>query len=135
MKHKGSTFPYKAERDAELMRAFRLEMLTNSHRTVKEIFRRVADSPCSRLWITEERAAEIIKAMLGGRFHGVSKFKDEMYTELFSRFRRMKEENPYLPFSKLVFFAVNSPAPKFYLSPDQARVIVTRIRFSRSRPR
>lgn len=135
MKHKGSTFPYKSERDAELMRAFRREMLERSHTTVKEVFRRVADSPCSRLWITEERAAEIIKAMMGGRFFGISRFKNEMYAELFSRFKRMKEENPYLPFSKLVFFAVNSPAPKFYLSPDQVRLIVTRIRFSKSRPR
>lgn len=135
MKHKGSTFPYKSERDAELMRVFRKEMLSRCHTTVKDVFRTVADSPCSRLWITEERAAEVIKAMMAGRLRCISRFKNEMYAELYARFIRMKEENPYIPFSKLVFVAVNSPAPKFYLSPSQVRLIISSIRFNKSQPR
>lgn len=132
MKHKGSTFPYKSERDKELMRAFRKEALTCRQVTM-DTFRRVADSPCSRFWVTEERAAIVIQKMMSGRFHCVGKCKAEMYDEIFSRVMRMKKENPYMPMSKLVFFAVNSPAPKFYLSPGHVCSIIKSLRFVRTR--
>lgn len=135
MKHKGSEFPYKSERDAELMRVFRREMASCRHIVIKDIFKRVAESACSRFWVTEERAAIVLTDMMNGKFHCVGKCKAEMYKELYARFIRLKESNPYLPFSKLVFFSVNSPAPKFYLSCSQVRAIINRIRFSKSRPR
>lgn len=134
MKHKGSKFPYEDKRNSELINAFRKEMASCSRIVMGDIFKNVVRYPCSRFWVSEERAAIVISAMLNGSGGCVGKCKMAMYSELLARVKRIIKENPHLPLSKAVFFAVNSPAPMFYLSPGQAKSIINSIRFSKSRP-
>ena len=51
-----------------------------------------------------------------------------MYEEIFKRVKDMKEHNPEMSLFDILFRVVRQPAPKFYLTPDSAKVITTRIK-------
>lgn len=55
------------ERNMALMDALRQHLMpgtSSANMTVGEIFRRVVATPCRRFWVSEERAAVVIGAML-----------------------------------------------------------------------
>lgn len=58
----------------------------------------------------------------------MSPCRQEMFTELFRRFLELRSANPKESISQTVVEAVNSPAPKFYLSPKSVKVLVCRYR-------
>ncbi len=129
MKKKGSVIEFTACRDAELHRAF-MDVLRESPLTVRslnQMFALAAASPCSRFWVSEERAAEVISALLAGKeFPDMSQQKRRMYGEILRRVRPILRENPGMPVSHAVFDVVNSPAPEFYLTTLSTRSIIYR---------
>ena len=55
----------------------------------------------------------------------------EMYIEIFHRVDNLRRQKPDTPLCDLVFQVVNSPAPKFYLTPESVSVIICHIRRGR----
>lgn len=133
MKHLGSSFPYKYQRELELMKAFRQELSEAKHINMDEIFKRVVKRPCSRFWVTEERAAIAVSAMLRGGGDAVfaNNLKRQMYKEIFRKYQEMRITHKGMPMAKIIFIIVNSPAPHFYLSPSQAKIIINSHRSKR----
>ena len=78
--------------------------------------------PCSRFWVSEERATAVISAMLRGQpiLDTMRPTKREMFLEIFRRVEEKQKEFPDMPLCDIVFFVVNSPAPKFYMKPKHA---------------
>lgn len=129
MKHLGSYFPYKKQREVELIRAFRQEIADSKHINMDEIFKRVVLRPCSRFWVSEERAAIAVSSMFRGCDAGITnKLKRNMYSELFRRYKELRLKNKGVPMSRIIYVIVNSPAPQFYLSPSQAKMIINAAR-------
>ena len=56
-----------------------------------------------------------------------SALKKEMYEEIYARLCKAREQNPNESIYNLTFDIVNGPAPKFYLTPDSAKVIIGKI--------
>ena len=52
----------------------------------------------------------------------------EMYFEIYKRVVSEREKYPDKSIAEIVFHVIRQPAPKFYLTPDSARVIVTRLK-------
>ena len=129
MKHKGSTFEYKHERDRDLMRAYCEQIMLCDTIDLTEVFKKVVIMPSERFWVSEERAAIVIARMFkGDKLESMKPNTREMYEEIFKRVKDMKEHNPGMSLIDMLFRVVRQPAPKFYLTPESAKVITTRIK-------
>lgn len=133
MKHKGSTFEYKDERNSDLLRAYREQLMLCDTIDLTEVFKKVVLMPSARFWVSEERAAIVIARMFKGyKLESMKPNTREMYEEIFKRVKDMKEHNPDMSLFDILFRVVRQPAPKFYLTPDSAKVITTRIKREQS---
>lgn len=129
MKRLESIVAFTQERNADLMRAFRQQLALAHHIILPDIFERVAHSPSSRFWVSEERAAIVICAMLKGKpFPRMGNNKRQMFEEIYRRFLIERGENPETSVYELVAGIVNQPAPKFYLTPRTVGEIIRRIK-------
>lgn len=126
-KHKAK-FPYSAERDKELLRAFRSELSECRHILMDDIYKRIVKRPCSRFWVTEERAAIAVSLMLHGERVCSSGAKLSMFREIFRRYLIERARQPGRSMASIVERIVNSPAPEFYISPSRAKSILLRAR-------
>lgn len=129
MKHLGCILEFTKERNADLLRAYRARLEMAGRIVMPEIFALVAQSPAARFWVSEERAAVVIAAMLAGRpLPPMRPNKREMFEEIFRRFLILRDLNPGISLYDAVAEVVNQPAPKFYLSPRTVGEFIYRIK-------
>ena len=129
MKKIGSVCDYINDRDKELYHRYREALATAQTIKLDDILLSVIHSRTSRLWLSENRAAEIIKSFIraDGKFKPNPK-RAEIYNEVWRRYRRLRSKRPNDAFSDIVFDVVNSPADSFYLTFGSAKVIICKIR-------
>ena len=132
MKHKGSTTDYLRQRDDALMKAYRDALRaadTAAPYNYPDICRRVADSPSPRFWVSEERAAAVIGAIENGKpLPPMRGARREMFAEIHRRYLKEKAADPGGTVFALAVKIVNSPAPKFYLTPLTVGDFIQRIK-------
>lgn len=127
MKHHGSCCDFNDERDDDIMRTFRNLIREKPRIVVAEVFELLVNMPSRRFWVSEERALVVVNAMLRGRHTAVSSpSKREMFAEIFRRVCLLLPQLPHLTLADVVARVVRSPAPKFYLTPQSARIIYYR---------
>ncbi|MGM9844781.1 MAG: hypothetical protein ACI30K_00930 [Muribaculaceae bacterium] len=132
MKHFGCISNFAAERNAELLRTFRLHLAAAKHVVMPQIFRRVANSPSSRFWVSESRAAIVVAAMANGKeLPRMTLTKREMYNEIYHRYKELARYMPGEPLADVVALVVHQPAPKFYLTPRTVGELIYRTRHKR----
>ena len=111
------------------MRAYREAISECKVIHMPDIFRAVVNKASERFWVSEERAAIVIShIMRGGKLHNMRPLKQEMFREIHRRVMVLKEQNPDMSLNQLAFFAVRQKAPKFYLTPGSAKVIICKIK-------
>lgn len=122
-----SSFEYRRKRDRELLEMFNRELGSSPGETVDAVLRRVVDSPSCRFWVSEERALRVVSSMQrhplppGG-------LRREMFEEIRRRCEQLALEHPDWSLSERVYHVVGNEAPRFYLSPDRAHVIICKER-------
>jgi hypothetical protein len=127
MKPHGSKFEYEQERNDDLMRAYHELIEAAPYICLNNIYREVVNMPSARFWVSEERAAIVIAAMMkGDQLQGMRPNKREMFNEIYRRAMILKKEKPTLSIFELAFQVVRQAAPKFYLTPGSAEVIIYR---------
>lgn len=128
MKIKGSNFLYENERNEDLMRCFIEKASKVPVLVISEIFDDVVNSPSSRFWVTERRAAVVISNMMRGRdvLSAMKPQRREMYKEIYKRVVDVINTGTRKSLYEIVCDVVSSPAPKFYLTPDSAKIIYYR---------
>lgn len=127
MKKKGSKFEYEAERNKNILEAFRHEIITHKHSDILSIFNSIVNKPSQRFWVSPERASVVINRMIhGDKLTGMNPNKREMYEEIFRRVKKMQHNNPDIPIRIMVSTIVEDVAPKFYLTAESAKVIFYR---------
>ncbi len=126
----GCVLEFTHERNKELMRAFRQTISKSKHIDITEISETIVNMPCSRFWVSEERATVVVAALLKGKsiLNGMRTTKREMFTEIFNRAIALQQQYPNETLTTLVTRVVNSPAPKFYMKPRCAMEIIYRIK-------
>lgn len=128
-KYFGSIMDFTRQRNQDILRAYREQLALASYIVMPEIFQRVADSPASRFWVSEERAAVEVSRMLAGKpFSRMRKNKREMFQEIFRRFLILRDQFPDKSVYELTSVVVNQPAPKFYLTARTVGEFIYRIK-------
>lgn len=129
MKYYGSILDFTQERNQELMRVYQEKLSKAGYIVMPKIFEQVANSPCSRFWVSEERAAIVISTLLAGKVvPNMRKNKREMFDEIFRRFLIVREKYPEKSIYALAIMVVNQPAPKFYMTPRTVGELIYRIK-------
>lgn len=136
MKKEGNVCEFIAERNAELHASFMEVLRTRTDLALKEMFGVAALMPASRFWVSEERAAFVLSAMLRGEpLPEMLPKRLEMYLEMKKRAEKLLNRFPDMPMTRVAAAVVYSEAPEFYLEPKSARAIIYRIRKSKKAER
>lgn len=94
-----------------------------------DIFEQVSESPSSRFWVSEERAAIVMSRLFKGKsISHMRPNKKEMFLEIFRRVSDLRQSYPEKSLFELTSIVVNSPAPKFYLTPRSVGEFIYRIK-------
>lgn len=129
MKIFGSVFEYEQERNNNLLRLYHQLISEVKFICSEEIYRKMADSPSDRFWVSEERALIVVlQIMKGDTLLGMGKNKRDMFFEIYRRATIMKQKYPTLSLTKIMFKVVRQPAPKFYLTEGSIKVIISKIK-------
>lgn len=72
----------------------------------------------------------VVSAMMKGKhvLNAMRPTKQEMFKEIYSRVLALQKQLPELSMFELVLKAVNSPAPKFYMTPRSAMETIYKIK-------
>lgn len=129
MKNFGSHFEYEEERNDNLLRLYHHLISEVKFICSEEIYRKMADSPSDRFWVSEERALIVVLQVIkGDKLLYMGKNKRDMFLEIYKRTMSMKRQHPNLTLTKIVFRVVRQPAPKFYLTEGSIKVIISKIK-------
>jgi len=130
MKSFGSILAFTRQRNAALLKAYREQIGAASVVRLDEVGEKIVNSPSPRFWVSEERAAAVVSAIMRGKpiLDTMRPTKREMFEEIHRRVVALKKENPDWHLSQLVFEVVNSPAPKFYMEASSALERLFKIR-------
>ncbi|MCD8281882.1 MAG: hypothetical protein LUC22_01365 [Prevotella sp.] len=129
MKRKGDGCEYIRERDADLARAFDECMKCNRQTSVAELMECAVNVPSARFWVSEHRAVRIIRQMKrGNRLSCFAKNKREMFVEIWRRVCALRATEPRYSLVHAVRVVIKQRAPRFYLTPESAAVILSRHR-------
>lgn len=129
MKNFGDTVRFIHQRNADIMRVFRQKLADADIIRMPEICRQVAESPASRFWVSEERAAIVVSMMESGKqYPCMTETKREMFAEIYRRYKGLRSKYPKKTIIELVSTIVHQPAPKFYFTPRTVGEFIYRIR-------
>jgi hypothetical protein len=130
MKPHGSILRFTKRRNDELIKAYRYQLGIAKHIKVYDIGAALVNMPASRFWVSEDRAAIVIGAMMSGR--GLPKnmrpTKREMFTAIYEHVVQLQQKYPDMSIRDLTAKAVNCPAPKFYMLPRSALDVIYKIK-------
>lgn len=125
MKNKGSVAEYSEDRIQDLLKVY-FEYISgcdiiNTH----DVFSHIVDCPAPRFYVSEPRATVVVTKLLQGEdISRMHKTKQEMYREIYSRYLIEREKYPTLSVAHVVGIVIEQQAPKFYLAPESARVMI-----------
>ena len=129
MKTAGAYFEYEDERNRDLLGVFRKVLSEGDGSPLPVVYRKVVEHPSARFWVSEERASIVVSNIAkGDKLENMRPTKREMYMEIYRRVQELRKSRPKASNYDLVFDVVNSPAPKFYLTPGSAKVILHKVR-------
>ena len=130
MKYRGCILEFTHQRNDELMKAFREAITKRPFIDISEVSEVVVNMPCSRFWVSEERAMVVVAALMKGKpiLNTMRPTKREMFQEIFNRVTALRRRQPETPLFDLVMEVVNSQAPKFYMRPRCAMEIIYKIK-------
>lgn len=130
MKSFGSVLAFTRERNAALLKVYRQQVAATDNIRLNEIGEKIVNSPSPRFWVSEERAAAVVSAIMRGKpvLETMRPSKREMFSEIYRRVVELKKRHPDWRLCQLIFEVVNSPAPKFYMEASSALERLFKIR-------
>lgn len=129
MKYHGCILEFTDKRNEELMNAFRKAIAERDFIDITEVSQVIVNMPCSRFWVSEERAMVVVAALAKGKpvLDTMRPTKREMFQEIYKRVTAIRETSNE-PLFDIVMRVVHSPAPKFYMRPRCAMEIIYKIK-------
>lgn len=129
MKSHGSVIEYAEERLNELLTCYRKYISSCERISIPDVFENLVNMPASRFYVSEQRAAYVISQIIkGDDLRNMRPTKREMFFEIYRRVLIERKNNPNLPLVQIVGIVIEQPAPKFYLAPESARVMMLKAR-------
>lgn len=129
MKYFGSQSEHHADRSADLLRAYFTYIDRCKHVSMPDVFQHVVRMSASRFWVSAPRAAIVVSSIIrGDKLSYMRPNKREMFLEIHRRVILLQKAHPDWSLQKLVAEVASQPAPRFYISPASARVIILKAR-------
>lgn len=129
MKRNGCIFDYEEARNRDLMRAFHQYIASVKVIRLDDVWEYMARMPSARFWVSENRAAIVVASMMrGDKLQYMRQTKRDMFREIYKRVMELRKKNPRMSIYKCCAKVVNSPAPKFYMTPLSIRQTVYKIK-------
>lgn len=129
MKHHGALMEFSEERTNDLMRAYDEYIASCGHIRMTDVYSAIVNMPSRRFWVSDIRATKVICAMLrGAGLNNMRPLKREMFEEIFRRAMALRKRYSGLTISDCCSIVVAQPAPKFYLTPGSAKILVCKAR-------
>lgn len=96
--------------------------------TQQEAYEKTVIQPAPRYYVSVKQAYQVLARMMRGDFELVDNMlptKKEMYYSLFETVIRLSEKRAFIGKSlwSIMPYAINSPAPRFFISPERAKHI------------
>ena len=131
-------FDFEDERNADLMRNFKELLHKSKHIHMPTVYSQLVKLPARRFWVSEKRAAIVVGRMMRGcDLSKMNPVKAEMFREIYKRTMEMRngddtdKESIYKTDSEVIM----QQAPRFYLTPNSAKVIICRLNRKEKRRR
>jgi hypothetical protein len=125
MKYHGSLLEFSRERAQDLLQAYFRQLAAAPYIRMPDIYRAVAAAPARRFYVSTPRAAAVIAAMTrGDTLDHMCPNKRDMFYEIYRRYTRLRQRHPRWSCTRLCREIVEQPAPKFYISPGTARILI-----------
>lgn len=126
MKKPNSICEFKEQRSRLLLENFRESIRRQSQISAQRAFREAIDTPAPRFWVSEARAAAVVKMMMRGEdpTENMLPEKRKMFLEIFQRVSDLLEKEPDTPVGDAVFRVVNGDAPNYYMSIKHAQRLI-----------
>lgn len=129
MKHNGAVMEYTSERVEDLMRAYDEYISSCDYIRMPEVYASIVNMKARRFWVSDVRATKVVYSMFRGvPLKNMRPLKREMFEEIFRRVVAMKEQHPKMSIKSCCCIVVAQPAPKFYLTPGSAKIMVCKSR-------
>ncbi len=120
---------YAEERIKDLMRAYDEYIAACDCIRMPDVYATIVNMRSRRFWVSDTRATKVIYAMLRGMPpKGMRPLKREMFEEIHCRVVALHQKRPELSLRDCCGIVVAQPAPKFYLSPGSAKIMVCKAR-------
>lgn len=112
------------------MRAHDEYIVSCNHIKMSDLYNTIVNKPSTRFWVSDIRAALVVSAIMRGEadLDSMWTLKKEMYEEIYRRVLILREKHPELSTSELCAMVVVQPAPKFYLTPGSAKMMICKAR-------
>lgn len=130
MKQTGTKVEYSEDRIRDLMRVYDEYIASCKFISMDELYKTIVNRPSRRFWVSETRCTLVISAINRGDdvLNTMRPTKKEMFLELYQRVAALQQTYPNKTMIELCTMAIYSEAPKFYLSPGTAKVMIVRYR-------
>lgn len=117
------------ERTRDLLRAYFCHLETCKHVFMPDVFKCVVNMPATQFWVSTSRAAVVVASIMrGDNLQNMRPSKREMFFEIHRRVMELRRTCSDWSMPKLIEAVIAQPAPKFYLAPGSARVLILKAR-------
>lgn len=121
----GANFLFAEERIDALMTEYCRYISAPGLIRLADFFVQVVNLPAPRFWVSFVRAKVVItKIMKGESISDMRPLKREMFIEIYNRVINIMNSDSSLSLSDAIMHVIESPAPKFYLAPDSAKIMI-----------
>lgn len=130
MKKLGAKMEWADERLDDLMKAYYSYIRQVKFINMDDVYKNIVNMPAKRFWVSDIRAALVVAAIIRGEnvLENMWPLKREMYTEIYNRVMCLKLKYPDFNVSQLSAMVIAQPAPKFYLTPGSAKMMICKAR-------
>ena len=117
------------ERLENMMRVYDNYIMSCDYIRMTEVYSYIANAPAERFYVSDVRAAVVVSDMLHGKkLPSMRPLKREMFEEICKRVRELRRNKPTLSIRQLCAEVVAQPAPKFYITPGSAKIMICKAR-------
>lgn len=121
----GTKFEFERERAKHLLQEYRDYLSSHSRILNRDMYAHIVNCRSPRFWVTNTRATIVMSDMLKGRsISHMRRYKREMYYEIFRRVCAMLRRRPAMNLLDAVSEVICQAAPKYYMSPESAKVLI-----------
>lgn len=123
----GDLMIFGAQRINDMMCAYNRIIAEVEFISMNEVYKRIANEPAPRFYVSPERAACVVACVLaGGCIDDMRQRKREMYLEITQRAKMLGAVHgmKMLKLRDICAMVVKQEAPKFYMSPGSIKVMI-----------